>query len=246
MQTHRSSAEKTASDIRKPLLITFSGVDGSGKSTHIASVLNYLASAKMRTVRLAFWDDAVVGKHWREEFVHKVYKSEKGVGALGKPVARNDKNVRAWYLSLARHGLYLVDAIHLCEVIARARRGNPDVIIVDRYIYDELANLPLDNQLTRIFARCMGKFVPKPDLALLLDAEPEAARNRKPEYPIEFMKSSRQAYFQLARLLGRLTTIAPLPLEAAKQVVLANVCCLLVRKKCFAASIEPVGDLTAA
>ncbi len=59
------------------------------------------------------------------------------------PVNRRDKNVRKWYLSLARHGLYLLDALHLVKVIAAARRSGVDVIIMDRYIYDELANLPL-------------------------------------------------------------------------------------------------------
>src|SRR5437868_9844536 len=213
----------------KPLLLTFSGLDGSGKSTQIASVIDYLRTQQMRVVQLAFWDDAVVGKRYREGFVHKVYKSEKGIGAPGKPVNRRDKNMRAWYLSLARVGLYFADAVHLCEVIGRARRGNPDVIIMDRYIYDELANLPLENPIARWYVQAVNRLVPKPDLALLLDANPEAARERKPEYPVEFLKKARQSYFQLAQLIGRLTTIAPQPLEAAKQTVLGTVCVALLR-----------------
>src|SRR5260221_14321182 len=178
---------------KRPVLITFSGVDGSGKSTQISNVIDYLKSQKLRVVCLAFWDDAVVGKRYREGFVHKVYKSEKGIGAPGKPVNRRDKNVRAWYLSVGRAGLYLLDAIHLCEVIGRARRGQPDVIIVDRYIYDELSNLPLQNPLTRWYAKSVNALVPKPDLALLLDADPNLARERKPEYPVEFMRNARQS-----------------------------------------------------
>jgi thymidylate kinase len=215
--------------MQKPMLITFSGLDGSGKSTQIASVMDYLRTQKMRVVKLAFWDDVVVGKRYREGFVHKVYKSEKGVGAPGKPVNRRDKNMRGWHLSLSRAGLYFLDAVHLCEVIGRARRGDPDVIIMDRYIYDELANLPLNNAISRWFAKSLNALVPKPDLALLLDADPEAARARKPEYPVDFMKQARQAYFQLAQLLGRITTIAPLPLENAKQTVLGTVCVALLR-----------------
>lgn len=220
----------TSNNGKKPVLITFSGLDGSGKSTQIASVMDYLKSQKMRVVSLAFWDDAVVGKRYREDFVHKVYKSEKGIGAPGKPVNRRDKNMRGWYLSIARAGLYFMDAVHLCEVIGRARRGNPDVIIMDRYIYDELANLPLENAATRWYVKAVNALVPKPDLALLLDADPEAARARKPEYPVEFMKKARQSYFQLASLLGQITTIAPLPLETAKQNVLGTVCVALLRR----------------
>ncbi len=84
--------------------------------------------------------------------------------------------MRKWYLSVVRHGLYLLDALHLVRVVGAARRSGADVIIMDRYIYDELANLPLSNILTRIFVRMVSGFVPKPDVAYLLDADPEAAR----------------------------------------------------------------------
>ena len=206
-------------ETKKPLLVSFSGLDGSGKSTQIENLTSHMHSLGLRTVRLAFWDDVVVGTKYREGFVHKVYKSEKGIGAPGKPVNRRDKNVRKWYLSLARHGLYLLDAIHLCEVVARARRGRPDVIIMDRYIYDQLANLPLDNAVSRRFATFVHRFVPRPDVAYLLDADVEAAYLRKPEYPVEFMHKSRAAYMKLASLLKTLTIVPPLALEDAKKAV---------------------------
>ncbi|MCU1285220.1 MAG: thymidylate kinase [Acidobacteriales bacterium] len=220
MSTGPRNTNETA-DLHRPLLITFSGLDGSGKSTQIENVRQYLSAAKKRVVMLAFWDDAVVGKRYRENFVHKVYGSEKGIGTPGKPVQRRDKNMRGWYLSLVRHGLYLLDAIHVCEVIARARRGSPDVIIMDRYIYDELVNLPLRNPISRFYVRAISSFVPKPELALLMDADPQAARERKPEYPVEFMKEARLSYFRLASFVGRLTVIPPMSLEDAKGEVLS-------------------------
>src|ERR1700748_580412 len=130
---------------KNPLLISFSGVDGSGKSTQIENLRSALHAAGLQTTLLAFWDNVVVGVKYREGFVHKVYKSERGIGAPGKPVNRRDKNVRGWHLTLARHFLYLLDSIHLCEVVARAKRSGADVIILDRYIYDELSNLNLAN-----------------------------------------------------------------------------------------------------
>lgn len=204
---------------KKPLLISFSGLDGSGKSTQIENLCDHLDSLGLRVVRLAFWDNVVVGTRYRENFVHKMYNSEKGVGAPGKPVNRQDKNVRKWYLSLARHGLYLLDAVHLCEVVARSRRGQPDVIVMDRYIYDELANLPLENFASRAFVRMVDSFIPCPDIAYLLDADVDAARARKPEYPVEFMHNCRASYMRLAKMLGYITIIPPLPLEEAKNAV---------------------------
>jgi thymidylate kinase len=206
-------------ETKKPLLVSFSGLDGSGKSTQIENLISHMHSLGLKTVRLAFWDDVVVGTKYREGFVHKVYKSEKGIGAPGKPVNRRDKNVRKWYLSLARHGLYLLDAIHSCEVVARARRGRPDVIIMDRYIYDQLANLPLDNAFSRRFVRFVQRFVPRPDVAYLLDADVEAAHQRKPEYPVDFMHKSRAAYMKLASMLKTLTIVPPMGLDDAKRAV---------------------------
>lgn len=201
------------------MLVSFSGLDGSGKSTQIHHLRQVLERRGMSTDLLAFWDDVVVLSRYREGFVHRVYGSEKGIGAPDRPVNRRDKNVRKWYLSIARHGLYLLDAIHLGFVIRRARRSKTDVIIIDRYIYDELANLPLHNPLTRMFIRLVDVLVPKPDVAYLLDADPQAARARKPEYPIDFLHMCRRAYFLLARILGHMTIVPPLPLSEAKRAV---------------------------
>jgi len=203
------------------MLISFSGVDGSGKSTQIDNLRSALQAAGLNTSLLAFWDNVVVGVKYREGFVHKVYKSERGIGAPGKPVNRRDKNMRGWHLTLARHFLYLLDALNLRRVVARERRkSGVDVVILDRYIFDELSNLNLANPLSRRFVKFVQALVPSPDIAYLLDADPAAAYVRKPEYPVEFMKKCRRAYFELAALLGTMSVIPALGLPEAKAAVL--------------------------
>lgn len=211
---------------RSLLLVSFSGVDGAGKSTQIENLVQTLQSRGLKVRRLAFWDNVVVGVKYREGFVHQVYKSERGIGAPGKPVNRRDKNMRGWHLTLARHFLYLLDAIHLCSIVARERRRRyqstqAEAIIFDRYIYDELANLNLKNPLSRAFVNFIHGFVPRPDIAYLLDADPIAAYARKPEYPVEFMVRCRQSYFDLAAELGNMTVIPALSLAEAKRAVVA-------------------------
>ncbi len=186
--------------MNRPFIVSFSGMDGAGKSTQIAALRGFLEARGLRTQLLAFWDDVVVLSRYREGFVHKVFKSERGIGAPGKPVNRRDKNVRGWHVSLARHGLYLLDAINLRLVVSRVQ--DADVLIMDRYIHDELANLPLSNVLTRGFVRFAAAIAPKPDVAYVLDADPEAARERKPEYPLDFLRACRNSYRQLAGMLG--------------------------------------------
>jgi thymidylate kinase len=202
-------------------LITFSGVDGSGKSTQIDTLRDALHAAGLNTHSLTFWDNAVVGMKYREAFVHRVYKSERGIGAPGRPVNRRDKNMRGWHLTVARHLLYLLDAVNLRRVVTQERkRKSIDVVIFDRYIYDELANLDLHNRFSRGFLKFARWIVPRPDLAYLLDADPVAAYARKPEYPLDFMARCRQAYLDLAALLGTMTVIPVSTLTQARFAVL--------------------------
>src|SRR5258708_17242477 len=113
-----------------PVVISFSGLDGAGKTTQIQNLRTALESAGLKTSLLTFWDDVGVGVKYREGFVHKVYKSERGIGAPGKPVARRDKNGRAWYLTLARYLLSLADSLRLRPVPARAKQSGLGLIIV--------------------------------------------------------------------------------------------------------------------
>ncbi len=62
--------------------------------------------------------------------------------------------------------------------------------------------------------------MPRPDIAYLLDADPVAAYARKPEYPVEFIKKCRRAYFDLAGILKTMTVIPALALPEAKHAVL--------------------------
>ena len=88
--------------------------------------------------------------------------------------------------------------------------------------YDELANLNLNHPLARAYARFIMSFVPRPHVSYILDADPEAAFKRKPEYPLDFLYLCRASYHALSSLLGSMTVIPPMSIEAAQQQVVGH------------------------
>jgi thymidylate kinase len=198
------------------IIVSFSGIDGAGKSTQISVLENWLAAAGLRTACFTFWDDIVPGARVREFISHRIFRGEKGAGMPEKPIRRRDKNVGSWCLILLRLWIYFTDAMSLRAKMPVIQRSNADVIIFDRYIYDELANLPLNWRWARAFARMIVKLIPKPDVAFVIDANPDAAFARKPEYPLEFLQCNRKSYLLLARL-AQATVIESLTVEATSR-----------------------------
>jgi hypothetical protein len=159
-----------------------------------------MAAAGARIVRLSFWDNVVVWSSLRERSAHRIFRGEKGAGSPDRPVSRRDKNVKSWYLSAIRMLFYLVDAIRLNFMVRGRLARGADAVIFDRYIYDELANLSIDDPWVKRYVRLVLKLTPTPGIACLLDADPIQATQRKPEYPLDFVHANRKAYLALSKL----------------------------------------------
>jgi thymidylate kinase len=205
---------------KRTLLVSFSGIDGAGKSTQIEALSARLAEGGLRVRLIRFWDDVARLKGIRETSGHKLFKGDKGIGSPSAPINRRDKNVQSWAMTCIRFFLYFVDAVSVRQVVKKALRSDADVVIFDRYTWDELANLNPRNPIVRAYIRMLVAFVPRLHVSYLLDAEPLQARSRKPEYPLDFLHHNREAYLTLARRIGGITVIAPMPIqEAARQIL---------------------------
>jgi thymidylate kinase len=209
-------------------LVSFSGIDGAGKSTQIEALQSYLLEIGVRSTLYTFWDNVVVFPGLREHMSFKAFRGDKGIGSPDKPIVRRDKNVTSWYLTAIRLFLYLLDAYSL-RVAVSGRSNTEDVVIFDRYIYDELANLPLKNWLVLSYVRLLLVLIPKPDLAFVVDAEPEAAHIRKPEYPLEFVRKNRDSYIELSHMVRGITVLPPRSVEETTAKIKESISRLCLR-----------------
>jgi thymidylate kinase len=214
----------------RAIVVSFSGIDGAGKSTQISQLRKRLRGAGLKVDLVTFWDDVARLKGLRETAGHKLFKGDKGVGSPDAPINRRDKNVRSPLMTAVRLFLYLVDAISLRLVVGRAIRSDADVVICDRYAYDELANLTLGRWAAQAYVWFIMKLIPKPDVGIVLDADPVKARARKPEYPVDFLVTCRTSYLALSAMVGGITVVPPKPIEDVEREILGLVVAALASK----------------
>jgi len=213
----------SASDRRnRTNFVSFSGIDGAGKSTQIEALRTLVERDGRKVIQIRFWDDIARLASLRENTGHKVFKGDKGIGTPSAPINRRDKNVQSWPMTAVRLFIYFLDALSVREAFRKASRSGADLVIFDRYIYDEFANLKLGNRIIRAYVRLLMKLIPRPDISYLLDADPIKARARKPEYPLDFLYTNRQAYLALRDLIGGITLIGALPIRDVTHAVISH------------------------
>lgn len=211
-----------STQINRATYVSFSGIDGAGKSTQIEALCARMRESNLEVKMIRFWDDIARLTGLREDAGHKVFKGDKGIGSPDAPINRRDKNVQSWPMTFVRLFIYTVDAFSTRSVVKKSLRSGADLVIFDRYMYDELANLKLGNPLIRLYVRTIMKIVPRPRISYFLDADPIKARARKPEYPLDFLHKNRKSYFDLIDLIGGITVIPPMEIEEVKQAVFGH------------------------
>jgi len=71
-------------------------------------------------------------------------------------------------------------------------------VVCNRYFYDNLAHFELDTPGARRYAAMLNRWMPKPDLAILLLASPATIAERRPLYAAEYLDNVRRAYDHIA------------------------------------------------
>lgn len=183
------------------MLITFSGLDGSGKSTLIKWLRSSLEAAGHSVAVLHMNDDVGVYAYLR-------MARDRLLRLLGRPARRPHapaadspaplrsgtrfqhllRRVRyaVVWSPVVRAFVYPVDLLILACYRLYFEKLTNRVLLMDRYFYDTLVDLSKDGPPP--MNRLLELLTPAPDVPVLLDVDPACAFQRKPEYPLSYLQ----------------------------------------------------------
>lgn len=178
------------------MLITFSGLDGAGKSTLIECVKTSLEQ-RGRCVTV-FHNNDHVGLYayvraLRDRLVGPPQPNGQGAkrsGALGAALKQIRKAI-LWNKPLRRL-IYPVDlAVFLCYRLY-FEKIRKHILIMDRYFYDTLVDVADGRHWA--WLRVLNWITPTPDLPVFLEISPEESFARKGEYSVPYLQRRATAY----------------------------------------------------
>jgi len=182
------------------MVITFSGLDGAGKSTLIEWLRIELEEQRHRVTVLHLEHNVGVYaavRRLRDGAARLARRSSGGpppVAAArgrGATLLRRIRDAVVWS-KLVRRVIYPLDVVvFLCyRAYLEGIRGR--VLIMDRYFYDTLVDV--SSERSRRWIRWLKRITPTPTLPLLLDTGPEQAYARKGEYSLAYLRDRWTAY----------------------------------------------------
>ncbi|OGK95270.1 MAG: hypothetical protein A2X36_02410 [Elusimicrobia bacterium GWA2_69_24] len=188
------------------MLITFSGLDGSGKTTLIDATRRLLEKRSQPVTVLTMYDDITMYAlaRWCRDRVRAALGRRRRGGSPGGTVSADRRGgrghlARRLVYAIARHPVTRACVLPL-DVVAFAcrslyeRRVRGRVLVVDRYFYDSLADLASDGRLAWLYIAVVLRLVPRPAAPVFVDVTPETAYARKQEYPVDYMHWRRGVY----------------------------------------------------
>lgn len=193
----------------KTLLVCFSGIDGSGKTTLCKEVVSELRFRKIPSryvygrflpvvVAPLFKVISTLMLREGDQQEHGYNRSE-----IKRRLLRNPILFKLFFIGiLFDQSLRILLKVYLPSILRKK------VIICDRYLLDTvIVDIALDcglgkNEITRLLQRCLPMF-PQADLVFVMDVPPRIAFQRKNDlYSIEMLKQLSNMYLCIGKKFG--------------------------------------------
>lgn len=189
------------------VLITFSGLDGAGKSTLIEFLTTTLEDRR-QPVTVLHLNDQVGVYAFLRALRDRLRGSRAETLVPGAPDPKSQKLQRPaprgirgalsrlrtallWNKGVRRL-LYPLDLTIFVCYRAYLERTKGRVLIMDRYFYDTLVDL--SNGQPGLWTRLLERLTPRPTVPVFLDITPEESYRRKREFTIEYLHRRADAY----------------------------------------------------
>ena len=191
------------------MIITFSGIDGSGKTTQSRYVVDLLQSQgyAVRYLHIISW--TLVNR----------------LGRLARAdhettfVQNGQTGSRRKLYAGARLAVSFVDILRFRALVGCKCIFGPRVLVCDRFFYDLGVQAIDTNVMSNALESLYWNLVPSPTLSILLDVPPEIAQRREREHELAYYQSKRKLYLERAPRWNSITIDAS-ELAETKQEVL--------------------------
>jgi thymidylate kinase len=185
------------------MLITFSGLDGSGKSTLVDYLKESLEKENLKVAVSHMNYD--VGLYSALRYLAKKTFAKSNVRESHAPREEayagkfNSRAAKLRYRLVWNRGLrfliYPLDVAIFVFYRFYVEKVNRQVLIMDRYFYDTLVDVT--GAQRSLHLRFLSWLTPTPTLPVYLDVTAEKAFERKAEYSIDYLNRRRVSYQKL-------------------------------------------------
>jgi dTMP kinase len=178
-------------------MICFTGVDGSGKTTHARALLKFLKhngcscayvwGAFRPILSYTFFAFTRLFGYW------KIMRKN----AFTNPLEYAPERVKKNFASLMRL-LFFIDFQIKTSLKIRLPLLLGKNIICDRYFYDLLMELELNNLSSKNFVYLVSITLPQPLITFLMDAN-ETAINKRRNFSLKELQSKRKIFLRMSK-----------------------------------------------
>jgi dTMP kinase len=194
----KQEGDRSVKWMKKSHLICFTGVDGSGKTSHAKALLGYLETkgyackyvwgASRPVFSYLFFAFARVFGFWKET------KKD----AYTDPLEYADRRLIK-ILAPVWHLFLFVDFQLRTSFRIRYSLMSGKTVVCDRYFYDMLTDLSVTEKSSDEFASLISRTVPTPAIGFLLDAPENVTGGRRP-ISMQELHAKRMTFLAIAKV----------------------------------------------
>jgi len=183
------------------MLVTVSGMVGSGKSTAVAHIVALLRKEGLPNAEaLNFRSLPCFGRSRDTERRGDPLSA----AADSQPDAQRGRGYRRRRLT----ALLAVGYISRSVAFRLYRRRHRGAHVCNRYFFDSFSHFELESRGERMWLGLLRLSLPRPDLAILLVASPDTIARRRPNYSNGYLSQVQMAYARLPTLFPELEVLS--------------------------------------